>query len=260
MIKYRSKDYDIDSFIRYIVNDTSLNEYVQLFDNVFFKKFFEAKRRIKGENKRAFSVIGETVSYSEFYSENLKIIKNSLIRLGLIIEHNKLINKDTLSLSEYLNEFKEKKEFIENLSWDMLLDIEREEEQEIKLEEVISEKATDKVVSVIVGFNEGIFNSYDPSKFRADIFTSENAHKFFDYLTKEIDSKSNYLSDLSYIFRQMEYDGFIYKNLRHKPYFEFLVENYDLSIGKIKQYSQVSSSKRIQNYNYKKQLFKLHSS
>lgn len=85
--------------------------------------------------------------------------------------------------------------------------------------------------------------------FNYRIFTSEKGQSIFDEWHEL--HKANYsthLADYSFIFRSLEKDGFIQFGIRGTQFIDFL-EDYNISIGKLKTFNKCNTTKRINLYN-----------
>ena len=85
--------------------------------------------------------------------------------------------------------------------------------------------------------------------FNYRIFTSKKGQAIFDeWQELHKDNYSTHLADYSFIFRALEKDGFIQFGIRGTQFIDFL-EDYNISIGKLKTFNKCNTTKRINLYN-----------
>ncbi|MCT4628808.1 hypothetical protein [Winogradskyella sp.] len=86
------------------------------------------------------------------------------------------------------------------------------------------------------------------------IFNSLNAFKIFEKWNMLSDPKSQ-LADMSYIYFVMIRDNYINKIIKQSDYIDWLNDNYEIFLGKLKHFRSTSNPKRDALYSTIKDLF-----
>jgi hypothetical protein len=85
------------------------------------------------------------------------------------------------------------------------------------------------------------------------IFVSIEAFHFFKKLKELVCNKERTkLADYSFVFRQMQYDKYIYKEIQESEFRNFLSDEYEIELGKLKTLPNCSPSKKVSLYNFLK--------
>lgn len=73
------------------------------------------------------------------------------------------------------------------------------------------------------------------------IFRDKKSYEDFIKLYDDFGNTKHNLSNYSFIFRKMSYEGLIHPDLKHKSYYEFL-SKFDISIDRIKSLSEMGNN------------------
>ena len=76
------------------------------------------------------------------------------------------------------------------------------------------------------------------------IFTSGDAYRLFERIKIELVNPGQLLASYSFIFRQMQVDGYIYINIGEKEFRDWLNDTYQVALDKLKTLSRMKSKDR----------------
>ncbi len=88
------------------------------------------------------------------------------------------------------------------------------------------------------------------------IFRDAQSYKFFLSLKEDVDERIE-LVEFSFIYRQMQKDGFILQQAKNTEFKNLLSSEFEIEISKIKSLTDCYSYKRQKNYSLKKESLKL---
>lgn len=105
-------------------------------------------------------------------------------------------------------------------------------------------------------FNSSVLSSENP---HSRIFKSINAFNLFESLKEElIKNASTILADMSFIFRAMHKDKFIYDDIKESAFRTWLNEEYQIDLdNKLKLYDYCKTPHKISNYGLIKQHYNI---